>query len=492
MCAWWNRLVEKMIRTPGAAGVDDIATPASGPPEAARDRERRRRVTLGLDFGTSSTKCCFKEESDGKPFHFVAHDREDQSSSPLLLPSAVAIEDGRMYFGFEAEHRTEARSVRSFKMCLLCQAQAESGRTASVPCNRCLREQPGFFDLDGYRLSAEDISTLYLSALLGQALARVPSALSAHTDQIRVHVNSAAPLDQMSEFGPVGEYFDRVVFYAHRLAARAHQGWSVAEASRALAEVRIEPKPAIEQSPTRVFPETHAAITGYLLLPESEKGLYGLVDIGAGTTDVAFFWLQKDERVTKAWYYAAGSRRVGMDDVDRAMEPVLDPRAGDLRRLREALSDKQLASHSNLLDPVARRMHQHYAAILREAMTVDQRDWAWRHNGVAKFGLFLVGGGARCGPVTGRFEEVPAVGSQWQRPPELLSVPSGSRVSMPDGSLTTLKAVADSTAASLLLLAYGLAHPRPDIPPYDRDRDGVPKPPTPDRGPTPEELYGHA
>jgi len=494
MSEWWSKLVEKVLGTRGTTAEWPTRTTADGEragPDATPKGHRVRRATIGLDYGTSSTKCCFREDAEGKPFHFVAHGCGEHHGSPLLFPTSVVIDQGRLFTGFDAELRAGVTPVRSFKMCLLCQAQTAIGRSAEVACGRCLRAAPGHFELGGQRWSAEDLSTLYLSVVLAEALARLPVALGVETGQLRLQVNSAAPLDQMSEFGPVGEFFDRSVFYAYRLAGRARQGWDVDEARQALEEVRRESRPTVEQSPTRVFPETHAAITGYLMLPESERGLYGLVDIGAGTTDVAFFWLQKDESTTKAWYYAAGSRPIGMDDVDRALQPVLRGESGDLRRQREQLNDKQLAAHAGILEPVVKSMHRHYAGVLMDAMQVDQRDWAWRDKGLAKFGLFMVGGGARCGPVASRFVKTPGVGQRWEREPQSLPVPGRTRVCLPDGSVSTIKELKETAVAPLLLLAYGLSHRRPDIPAYDRDADGVQKPPPPVPGFSPEDLYGH-
>lgn len=240
-----------------------------------------------------------------------------------------------------------------------------------------------------------------------------------------------------------------------------------------------------------MFPETRATITGSLMLPESERGLYGLVDFGAGATDVAFFWLQKDESTTKAWYYAAGSRRVGMDDVDRALQSVLAGQPGELRRHREQLNDEQPAGHAGLMEPVVKSMHRHYAGVLVDAMKVDQRDSAWRDKGLAKFRLFIVGGGARCGPVASQFVKAPGVGQRWERQPQSLPVPGRTRVCLPDGSASNINDLKETAVAPLLLLADGLSHRRPDIPAYDRDADGVQKPPPPAPRFTPEDLYGH-
>ncbi|MBU0617481.1 MAG: hypothetical protein KKI02_07175, partial [Planctomycetes bacterium] len=199
------------------------------------------------------------------------------------------------------------------------------------------------------------------------------------------------------------------------------------------------------------------------------------VDIGAGTTDVAFFWLQKDERETKAWYYAAGSKRIGMDDVDRALEPILQVQDGNLRAAREALTSEDLQAQRSHVEPIAKRIYQHQACVLNDAMTVDQRSWAWfSRDGAALYCLFLVGGGSTCDLVTERLRTAPPRhGGRWQDAPCTLSIPSATKVALPGGDAVPLRTLNEPVAERLCLLAYGLSHPRPDIPKYERDAEGV-------------------
>ncbi len=474
MSGWWERL-------PGRRPLRDRASDAR-PAEAHESRPsgaRVRRVTLGVDFGTATTKCCFREQGDRKPFFAIGHEPSSPPASRLLMPATVAYLDGKLFFGYQAEAVGAPTIIRSFKMCLLCQARAqraESTHTAiAQPCPNCLEERPGHFRIAGTQPSAEDLSTLYLAVVLKVARERVAEVLEGDDHELRWSVHSAAPLDQMGEFGEVGDHFDRTLHYAWKLAVGAQNPWGLNDALEALRQARREPKPPLEMSPTRVFPETHAAMTAYLLLPQTQKGLYGSVDIGAGTTDVAFFWLQKDERETKAWYYAAGSRRYGMDDVDRALAPELRGRGGNLRAAREALSGGSLRVYQQHIEPIAKKIFQHHAAVLNDAMTIDQRHWAWfSADGIALYRLFLVGGGSTCDVVTERLRtSPPRHAGRWQDAPCTLGIPASTKVALPGGTIVALHTLNEPVAAKLCLLAYGLSHPRPDIPKYERDADGV-------------------
>lgn len=478
MCAWFQKLTEGLFGNHRSKPVD---SPAAG---------RRRRVTIGLDFGTSTSKCCFREELDGKPFVFVAFAGPDGEGHSPLFDTAVACADRTLIFGPHA--KSAAGVVRSFKMCLPCQARKDAGSLQTGQCPRCNSDVPGTFRLAGEALSAEDVCTLHLSVMLSEVLNAIPSAVGGDPSRLRMHVNAAAPLDQLKQFGSVGPYFERVVFYALRIAEAGvpKRHWPIADALAALRAARQQPLPGESESPTAVFPETHAAITGYLLLPESEKGLYGILDVGAGTSDVSFFWLQKDQNDTRAWYYATGTIPRGMDDVDRALAPELKVPADQLRAKRESMGAEWLDRKGAMFDAVSRAISKHLGAVYHDARGVDQRDWAWVDKGVAQFRLFLVGGGAGCTPLVERSAKTPPQGSGWKEAPARLLVPSNASVVAPDGSLLSIRKATFEDARPLLLLAYGLAHARPDVPKFDRDRDGVVVVKTERTQISHEDLYG--
>ena len=484
MCAWWNKDRGAGRSTPSAQT------------DAKRSKEktpqRVRRVTIGLDFGTSSSKCMFREEGEGRPFRIVGYDNSKQPWGHVLYPSTVSCKNGILRFGHLAEEADGLGVIRSFKMCLRCLSKEPGGESAAAggTCSRCLRERPGFLGFGDVELSAEDISTLYLAVVLNHAIDRIRRVFG-DAEPLRVLVNSAGPLDQLESFGALGECFHRVVFFAINLAGRAKEKWELDAAIEALNQVRQLDVPPRDQSPTVVVPESHAAITGYIRLPQSQKGLYGVVDVGAGTTDVAFFWLQKEPE-EKAWYYSAGSTPVGMDDIDLALAPVLTPLEGSLRAAREGLSSAEVLQHQALMKYVIKQMFQFHALVYDDARRVHAIEQAWIKQGWAQYKLFLVGGGTRCTPVTNRFGQSLAQYG-WAEEPEQLPVPPRLRVVLPDGEQATLAQLKETAVRPLLLLAYGLATPRPEIPRFDRDHVGVAAPePDPDRWQlSPDDMFGH-
>jgi len=476
---WRNELIRQRDGIPSSTqvGTRDPRNAPFAPVQGSRSRTfrfgRLRRATIGLDFGTSSTKCCFREERDGEPYTLVAHDTLGRGTNRLLLPTSVALVNGRLLFGHRAETAGSGRIIHSFKTCLLCQARTASHQLLRLDdpdaCPRCRTARPGWFRLGGQDVSAEDLAILYLAVVLKECRNRLFAILNADASTVRININAAAPLDQLGEFGDLEECFQRCVYYAWLLTGQAQDEWPLRDALSAIENIRRTSLLSVEQSPTRVFPETHAAMTAYIMHPLSESGLYGLVDIGAGTTDVAFFWLQKNEAQTKAWYYAAGSRRVGMDNIDMALRRLLEPCDGNLRAARESLAPGVILASHRLFQPILSQVDKHQACILREAMQVDPRDWAWRKNRKALYKLFLVGGGSAFEPMHEMLSKGSPIATYWREEPSRLAIPSTTRVALPDGTVVPFSRTSENSSGHLLILAYGLASPRPDIPRYERD-----------------------
>ena len=452
-----------------STGTGGLAALPKGRLTGRTDSATARRFTIGLDFGTSSTKCMLREERDDAPFRVVAYPDPVDEYGPLLYPSTVTIDGDDLLFGHAAELAANRSTIRSFKMCIPC-TYASARR-----CARCLKDRPGFLQLKHEQLPAEELSALYLAVVLRHAQRALSGIVG--SKPTRVFINSAAPLAQLNTSSELRESFERVLFQARLLIKQARDRWPLAEALAALDSVRNQAVPAAKKRTTFIVPETQAAITAFILLPDTERGNYATIDVGAGTTDVAFFWLQNDQGrdaaiddTPKVWYYATGTDFRGLDDIDRSLKSRLrSPAGASIRSAREALSPNQLESMRSRFGPVCEKISLFYRSILDQSRNVYRKPTAWNRDGRIRYRVLLVGGGARFGPLAALLEEPPAHWGEWNREPITLWVPQDTQVVCGGKKLGTLRDTAgDTQRSNLLLLAYGLAHRRIDIPPYDK------------------------
>ena len=428
-----------------------------------------RRINVGLDFGTSASKVIVRiDEGGGRP-RFLIVGPSGQAGT-VLFPSIVAVENGALLFGHAAQRSPSTVRAASFKMNL----PAEAGSRK--------HEWRGRLRLGDTELTGEQVSTLYVAWVLKDVLAQVRQSLG--EVDLRVTVNAAAPLDQMQEETNLREVFHRTFYRALKLHHFATAPWGLDAARAALRQADAEPIPSDAESPISVFPETHAAMTSYMLLPGRAKGIYASVDVGAGSTDVAFFWFhQPDGRLSdgppEMCYYGAASSFVGMDDVDEAISQQAGISIATAKLKRE--TENSLLTHVSGASAAFAKMYECYRRGFGESYRRCKGEYEWRFrrpsetgshypkDGHARYTLCLVGGGCLSPDLVAKLSRTFPLQGIRSIDREVLRVPDDILV-LGRGERNASIATIARGEQSLLILAHGLAHRAVDIPVFTVDQ----------------------
>lgn len=447
-----------------------------------------RRINIGLDFGTSTTKVIVRiEEPTGRPLFRVVGPSDQRDT--VLYPSVIALADGHLCFGHSAVQSASDVKAASFKMNL----PAEAGSRQHA--------WRGRFCLGDSGLSAEEASTLYVAWVLNDVLSQLRNAYAG--SDLRVTVNAAAPLDHLRQEESLHRLFHRIFFRALKMHSHSAARWSLVTARTALRQVHAIPIPTEEESPISVFPETHAAMTSYILVPGRARGKYATVDVGAGSTDVAFFWFHHPdgsyaEGPPEMCYFGAATDFVGMDDVDQAVALRLGVSLSEAKERRE---QKQIdISVVDEVREVFSEMFNCYRRAFGESYGRCAGEYEWRYrgpgetgpqyppDGYAKFTLCIVGGGGLSAQLIGKLQKTFPMHNINNVDVRVLRVSDGLHVLRAGNKLVQILDVAP-LEQPLLILAQGLAHRGVDIPVFslnhrfDRVREA------PER-PTAEDIYG--
>jgi len=105
-------------------------------------------ITLGLDFGTSTTKCIINIEKydNNHDKHFIcAFPSSTTDKFTLCYPTAIGIQDECFVFGHNAEILPESQIIRSIKMAIPC-INSHWGQYKSP---FMIKEKPGYFNIKG-------------------------------------------------------------------------------------------------------------------------------------------------------------------------------------------------------------------------------------------------------------------------------------------------------------------------------------------------------
>jgi hypothetical protein len=439
-----------------------------------------REVTIGLDFGTSTSKLMINFHEPGNPkkdeVYAFAFRSTNKDSFEFLFPSSVATNNGKLLTGFDSNN-IESR-YESFKMWL--------PKLAGVTFDeQVTNKYPGLeskiFWLENQPVSAKELAIFHLT----DVFYRVRDALSKFNQEFQyaINVNVACPL------GPVlldggGSNHDEIrkekyIELVHEIA------WRALDLSKDLnlpttidhAVIKIsehyEKVPSIKQGETRVSvkAEAHAAVISYIMQPNRKKGRYFTVDIGAGTTDSAMFWLSPvDNRI--ASYYAFETGYFGMDDFDSALAEHYS--VGETMKLREYRENRGIfETDRDFLEPILEKVWSTYKQVFKNAFKLESSANRWATNGAANFDLLLCGGGSEISLIQEEFERsdrtpFPGVVSNWKTT-QLLAAAS-RKVLLENGTLIDNDPIYTEKydqIRSLLVVAEGLSYHPVQPPPWD-------------------------
>ncbi len=272
----------------------------------------RRRVHLGIDYGTSTSKIVIRDYgAPGGERAFVLAD-----NGSYRFPSAVTVSGNilRLQTSDRAGDR-KARVLESLKMRVAAEVKGNVERYCYAPIQEL---PPG--------LMATDLATLTVARLIDKS---ARAAMDSCGTDLAFGMTLGVPMSF---------YTDRALRKAFlRIARAAWRLWrsnvlngdviSIAEAQRYLAETfaAIDSAPiADDEVRDWIRSEAEAAMWWAFQSPSVPAGPYAKVDVGAGTTNSSVFRIV-DQYSRGRWvkeklaFFGAYSTPVGMDAVDEGL-----------------------------------------------------------------------------------------------------------------------------------------------------------------------------
>jgi len=326
-------------------------------------RERpKRTLFLGVDFGTSYTKICYRDPAASLT-RAVPLDGEHE----YIVPSVLHVgPEGQ----FSLEAVPESTPVRYLKMVLAGEQVEESGLEA-------LR------DRHGARLPRRDTDIAEgLSAVL------VGLLLSRGLEWLQTKEPSAVWIVSIGVPVVVADSQERNRF--HRVVSRA---WSWAQAGQVpqtLEELQHVHGTTAPDESCLVRPEIEAIYQPMLRLRSARPDVYILIDIGGGSVEcVASQWAELEER-DQVNALCAGAANVGVGLL-ASMLPADRPILERERSIVEAKSAVRDVARSF----GGRAMRRRFAALVGTTVTKgkDRGGLRWEDRTLGALTVFLVGGG---------------------------------------------------------------------------------------------------
>lgn len=244
----------------------------------------RRNSTIGLDYGTHSTKVVHRVRGEdiGRIIHF---DRRCEGYPTNASPSAIREIDGNLYFGTLAIELNGGVDHGSPKADLL-QSSGDTDRDRQI----------------------ETYAAIYIAWSLGEILFNVPY-LAADNPVVQVSAPTCHHGDQT-----LNERYLRIVHAAHAFVQkhqRVEQGIDVAFLSEEIGMILDMEVPVRGDRRFFVAPETVAPIVSLQLEPIVDRGMYLITDMGAATTEMSICSVNDETFSNSILAYADSTVRQG-------------------------------------------------------------------------------------------------------------------------------------------------------------------------------------
>lgn len=354
---------------------------ASRTSTSARPRSERTLI-IGVDFGTNSTKVIWQDFA-ADSFEVFQWKPHAEGVASILLPSTVTIRSDTLYFGLpEQECRSGDILLRSIKLCVLCSRKASICR-----CGNGMSSAGVIRMTDSPApIPASTMSCLFLAYVFHEVEDRLTQRYP--NEHLHMVWNIGCPLDHLDVTGRRGEW-ERMTGAAMELRRKVSNPTNrtlVAEATQLVQHLKVPPQ---EIRNYFVQPEGLAAVKAFLESPHAEPRTYAIVDVGAGTTEVSFFFngrlMTEPGQPYRPSYLADSTEAVGGSKIDLELAQVWRCSLEEARQRKE--STKNAAPVVSAIREICRQYQITCGEIIKRHKLTSPHDM--------RFKLFIIGGGGR-------------------------------------------------------------------------------------------------
>jgi hypothetical protein len=227
-------------------------------------------INLGLDFGTHSTKAILRVRNGPNKALVLFLDEPGPNHPAFAAPSLVRLCDGKLFFGQRAAQAVGGKLFSLLKVSLLPPSLRKVWNQSEFP----------------HGTTPDLLVAIYLSWILGKIKTAVGKERTS-----KLSLNIAAPMNHVED-QTLKERYLNVVHAAWQAAFESAappipQGAELARLSPNFKALLDLPVPPLEHRRFEVLPETLAPLVSLSRDPITQTGLYMMVDMGAGSTELS-------------------------------------------------------------------------------------------------------------------------------------------------------------------------------------------------------------
>lgn len=391
----WRKLGRPQAATPPAgtdlspglpAAPTELPTVQVGEHPSTRPRRIERTVVVGIDFGTSTTKVIWQDLSDNH-FEVIRWRASQEGPSAFLLSSTILLRNGSIHFGISETEACEGDLwLNSIKLCVLCRRRPSICRCGNAKARHGVICLPGWTE----RIPASSFACLLLAHVFheveGRLLKRFPE------DDLVLVWNVGCPMDHL-DVGDLRSEWERMTGAAMELRGQVSSTANMSMLSEATRLVKSLTIPAPGERNYFIQPEGLAAVKAFLESPHAESKTYAIVDVGAGTTEVSFFFngkaMKEPGQPFRPCYLADSTDAVGGVKIDQELAQAWGCSIEEARKRKEGAPSSIPKVQS--IEQICMQYRRTCGEIMKENKLTSPHD--------KRFDLFVIGGGGRLRPL---------------------------------------------------------------------------------------------
>jgi hypothetical protein len=363
-------------------------------PGASRLSMTPLAINLGIDYGTSFTKICYRDVGTEKTG--IVTFRE-MTLEGAMIPSVVTVSnDGTLILGPSVQKVENETNICYLKMRLddLCRSDGSTALKSRLPT------------ICGIDLNTKNaicaMATWFLATVIAKAKSRIKEKEQdlAIGRELQWSANVGVPVEYCDS--PSIEIFRKVLAIAWAWESNDNIPTCLYDAIKRyqIAEDEVE----LDKTDCHAIPEIAAAVQSFLTSREAVPGIYVYFDIGGGTVDgVVFNYINwnGDRHIN---FLSGKVLPLGVSEIAARVH-------WGGKNVEKALANGAIdSSLKNKLSPISQEMRRLVGTVIMTAKRKDPRDWQKEriqgemplHNvssrrdiaGMAPLRIFLGGGGA--------------------------------------------------------------------------------------------------
>jgi len=241
-------------------------------------------IQIGLDFGTSFSKCVCRDVMLNKAWVFKPAGSE-RLEFPFLIPSTLKIIDGVLEHVTDPKCYYPENGLYHLKPALVKAALSEWDDPVLIPYRNALRST----DKNEIFFFLQACAVYLIAGILGDVIQQIKRRYTGSHDKDYIAVNMAVPIAD-AERPKVNDLYEQVLRMALRLAGKltGHPKIRLTDL-RTLISGYESNHDLTTNDACFIYPEVSANVQGFVRSRVSSPGIYLFSDTGASTVDQSVF-----------------------------------------------------------------------------------------------------------------------------------------------------------------------------------------------------------